>query len=55
MDVHLTDDSEYKYAEDEITEVNKTLTEPKKYELQKGILSFTDFGKNFAKAVGIIK
>lgn len=55
MDVHLTDDSEYKYAEDEITEVNKTLTEPKKYELKKGILSFTDFGKNFAKAVGIIK
>lgn len=55
MDVKLTDDSEYKYAEDEITEVNKTLTEPKKYELQKGILSFTDFGKNFAKAVGIIK
>lgn len=55
MDEHLTDDSEYKYAEDEITEVNKTLTEPKKYALQKGILSFTDFGKNFAKAVGIIK
>ena len=55
MDVHLTDDSEYKYAEDEITEVNKTLTEPKKYELQNCILSFTDFGKNFAKAVGIIK
>lgn len=55
MDVKLTKDSKYKYAEDEITEVNKTLTEPKKYELQKGILSFTDFGKNFAKAVGIIK
>lgn len=55
MDVHLTDDSEYKYAEDEITEANKTLTPPQKLKLRKGILSFTEFGKNFAKAVGIIK
>ena len=58
MDVHLTADSAYKYAEDEITEPNKTLktlTPPKKFELQKGILSFTEFGKNFAKAVGIIE
>ena len=55
MDVRLTDDSKYKYAEDQITKVNKVLTPPKKFELQKGILSFTEFGKNFAKAVGIIK
>ena len=55
MDVRLTDDSKYKYAEDQITKVNKALTPPKKFELQKGILSFTEFGKNFAKAVGIIK
>ena len=55
MDVRLTDDSKYEYAEDQITKVNKVLTPPKKFELQKGILSFTEFGKNFAKAVGIIK
>lgn len=55
MDEHLSDDSKYKYAEDEITEANKTLTHPQKYKLQKGILSFTEFGKNFAKAVGIIE
>ena len=55
MDVRLTDDSKYKYAEDQITKVNKVLTPPKKFELQKGILSFTEFGKDFAKAVGIIK
>ena len=55
MDVRLTDDSKYEYAEDQITKVNKVLTPPKKFELQKGILSFTEFGKDFAKAVGIIK
>ena len=54
-DEHLTDDLAYKYVEDNITEINKKLTSPKKLKLKKGVLSFTEFGKNFAKAVGIIK
>lgn len=54
-DEHLTDDLAYKYVEDNITEINKTLISPKKLKLKKGVLSFTEFGKNFAKAVGIIK
>ncbi|MGP1626745.1 MAG: DUF4393 domain-containing protein [Aggregatibacter segnis] len=55
MDIYLTDDSKYKYIEDEIAKVNETLTPPQKLELVKGTLSFTEFGKNFAKAVGIIE
>ena len=54
-DEHLTDDLAYKYVEDNITEINKKLTSPKKLKLKKGVLSFTEFGKNFAKAVGIIE
>ena len=54
-DEHLTDDLAYKSVEDNITEINKKLTSPKKLKLKKGVLSFTEFGKNFAKAVGIIK
>lgn len=55
MDAYLTDESEYIDLEDKIEETNKTLPSPKRLEIKKGILSFTDFGKNFAKAVGIIK
>lgn len=55
MDSYLTDESEYRDLEDKIKETNKTLPSPRRLEIKKGILSFTDFGKNFAKAVGIIK
>lgn len=55
MDAYLTDESKYIDLEDKIEETNKTLPSPKRLEIKKGILSFTDFGKNFAKAVGIIK
>lgn len=55
MDSYLTDELEYRDLEDKIKETNKTLPSPQRLEIKKGILSFTDFGKNFAKAVGIIK
>lgn len=44
----------YNYAE-EFIKVNKNkIPEPKKLELEQGYLTFTEFGKNFANAVGII-
>ncbi|MFQ9121836.1 MAG: DUF4393 domain-containing protein [Haemophilus parainfluenzae] len=48
MDVRLTDDSKYEYAEDQITKVNKVLTPPK-IRTSKGILSFTEFAKILLK------
>lgn len=60
----LAKESYYNYAEDilarydeELDNIKSSLAtyEKANLELEKGILSFTDFGKNFAKAVGIIK
>lgn len=54
-DKTLADKNIYKYGE-EFIKVNKNkISEPEKLELEKGYLKFTEFGKNFAKAVGIIK
>lgn len=60
----LAKESYYNYAEDILTRYDEELNNIRSsyekaksvtLELEKGILSFTDFGKNFAKAVGIIK
>lgn len=54
MEVHWTDEQLYSYAQNIVDEANRTATPPKKFELKKGELNFSEFGKNFAKAVGII-
>lgn len=60
----LAKESYYNYAEDILTRYDEELDNIRSsyekaksvtLELEKGILSFTDFGENFAKAVGIIK
>ena len=60
----LAKESYYNYAEDILTRYDEELDNIRSsyekaksvtLELEKGILSFTDFGKNFAKAVGIIE
>ncbi|WP_109077369.1 DUF4393 domain-containing protein [Aggregatibacter kilianii] len=55
MEIYWTNDQLYSYAQNIIDEANKTAVSPLKLELTKGQLTFTEFGKNFAKAVGIIK
>ena len=54
MEVYWTNDPLYDYAQNIVDEANKTAASPQKLELTKGQLKFTEFGKNFAKAVGII-
>ena len=60
----LAKESYYNYAEDILTRYDEELDNIRSsyekaksvtLELEKGILSFTDLGKNFAKAVGIIE
>ena len=60
----LAKESYYNYAEDILTRYDEELDNIRSsyekaksvtLELEKGTLSFTDFGKNFAKAVGIIE
>ena len=43
----------YNYAEEFINVNKNKISEPKKLELEQGYLIFTEFGKNFANAVGI--
>ncbi|WP_129582240.1 Abi-alpha family protein, partial [Rodentibacter caecimuris] len=51
----LAEEGSYDYGEDILKSYNSEIEKSKKLELDKGYLSFTKFGKNFAKAVGIIK
>lgn len=52
----ITDDSSYKYAQDILAALEKeNASYAERLEIRKGVLRFTEFGKNFAKAVGIIK
>ncbi|MDU6259362.1 MAG: Abi-alpha family protein [Haemophilus parainfluenzae] len=52
----ITDDSSYKYAQDILAALEKeNASYAEHLEIRKGVLRFTEFGKNFAKAVGIIK
>lgn len=52
----ITDDSSYKYAQDILSALEKeNASYAEHLEIRKGVLRFTEFGKNFAKAVGIIK
>ena len=51
----LAEEGCYDYGEDILKSYNYKIPESKTLELEKGYLSFTEFGKNFAKAVGIIE
>lgn len=52
----ITDDSSYKYIQDILAALEKENTSYTEHlEIRKGVLRFTEFGKNFAKAVGIIE
>ena len=51
----LAEEGCYDYGKDILKSYNAEIPESKTLELEKGYLSFTEFGKNFAKAVGIIE
>ena len=52
----ITDDSSYKYIQDILAALEKeNASYTEHVEISKGVLRFTEFGKNFAKAVGIIE
>lgn len=52
----ITDDSSYKYIQDILAALEKeNASYAEHLEIRKGVLRFTEFGKNFAKAVGIIE
>lgn len=51
----LAEEGYYDYGKDILKSYNAEIPESKTLELEKGYLSFTEFGKNFAKAVGIIE
>lgn len=52
----ITDDSSYKYIQDILAALEKeNASYTEHLEIRKGVLRFTEFGKNFAKAVGIIE
>ena len=51
----LAEEGSYDYGKDILKSYNAEIPESKTLELEKGYLSFTEFGKNFAKAVGIIE
>ena len=51
----LAGEDTYSYAKKFIESYKNEISESQELELEEGCLSFTEFGKNFAKAVGIIK
>ncbi|OOF59048.1 Abi-alpha family protein [Rodentibacter myodis] len=52
----VTDDDAYKYIQDILTVLGKeNASYTEHVEIRKGVLRFTEFGKNFAKATGIIE